>query len=368
MPLPGSGSISLNDIQNEFGGSNPISISEYYNNGSFVRSLGAAPNVPTSGQIAFSNFYGSTRYVATTQTVAFTGSTTWTVPASFIGTLEVLVVGGGGAGGGAGGVAYHSGLYVSPGQTYTVTIGGGGGRGSGDPKLVYNYFSPSPTSPPGFVVPNIDIYGNFLGYLWRIYVYQRTSAGSSGTNSSFDGPAGTLTGFGGGCTGTNGGSSGGNGGSSPTRGSGGTANYGNAGGVNQGVGGANAQIAGGGGGAGGAGRNGAASGSGGYGGDGITLMGYTVAGGGGAGGYRSLGGYPFPGSGSLGGSGIGGNAGYLAGDRNSGVYEYADGFNGVTNRGGGGGGIASGEVIYGEGAGTLAGNGGSGLIVVKGTW
>lgn len=47
--LPSSGSISLDDIQTEFGGSNPIGINEYY---------GAAPGVPTSGTISFDDFYG----------------------------------------------------------------------------------------------------------------------------------------------------------------------------------------------------------------------------------------------------------------------------------------------------------------------
>ena len=36
MALPNSGSISLADIQNEFGGSNPIGLNEYYRNGSYV--------------------------------------------------------------------------------------------------------------------------------------------------------------------------------------------------------------------------------------------------------------------------------------------------------------------------------------------
>lgn len=50
MPIPGSGPLSLTDIQTEFGGTNPISISEYY---------GAATGVPASGAISFSNFYGT---------------------------------------------------------------------------------------------------------------------------------------------------------------------------------------------------------------------------------------------------------------------------------------------------------------------
>jgi len=50
MALPNSGAISLNDIQTEFGGTNPISISEYY---------GADTGVPASGTISISDFYGT---------------------------------------------------------------------------------------------------------------------------------------------------------------------------------------------------------------------------------------------------------------------------------------------------------------------
>ena len=51
--LPSSGAISLDDVQTEFGGSNPISISEYY---------GVDTGVPTSGTISLDDFYGKVRY------------------------------------------------------------------------------------------------------------------------------------------------------------------------------------------------------------------------------------------------------------------------------------------------------------------
>jgi len=57
MALQSSGAISLNDIQTEFGGTNPISLSEYYRNGSYVTSNNT--NVPTSGAISIGNFYGA---------------------------------------------------------------------------------------------------------------------------------------------------------------------------------------------------------------------------------------------------------------------------------------------------------------------
>lgn len=50
MALQTTGPISLSNIQAEFGGSNPISISEYYNSNY---------GVPSSGTIRFSDFYGT---------------------------------------------------------------------------------------------------------------------------------------------------------------------------------------------------------------------------------------------------------------------------------------------------------------------
>ena len=59
MPLPASGAISLNDLQTEFGGSNPIAITEYYRGGSLVPNITVNNSVPTSGQISLSNFYSA---------------------------------------------------------------------------------------------------------------------------------------------------------------------------------------------------------------------------------------------------------------------------------------------------------------------
>ena len=63
MALQTSGAISLNDIQTEFGGSNPISISEYY---------GAAAGIPSSGTISLDDFYGASASTTITE-----GSGTW---------------------------------------------------------------------------------------------------------------------------------------------------------------------------------------------------------------------------------------------------------------------------------------------------
>ena len=61
MALPSSGPLSLTDIQGEFGGSNPISLSEYYAGGGLVPpgTTGTYGAVPSSGEISIRNFYGT---------------------------------------------------------------------------------------------------------------------------------------------------------------------------------------------------------------------------------------------------------------------------------------------------------------------
>lgn len=65
MTLPSSGPLSLADIQGEFGGSNPISLSEYYAGGAFVPAgtTGTYGAVPSSGTISIRNFYGTSNVV-----------------------------------------------------------------------------------------------------------------------------------------------------------------------------------------------------------------------------------------------------------------------------------------------------------------
>ena len=58
MALQASGIITLTNIQTEFGGSNPIGLSEYYRGGSNTTSNNT--NVPTGGAISMSNFYNGT--------------------------------------------------------------------------------------------------------------------------------------------------------------------------------------------------------------------------------------------------------------------------------------------------------------------
>jgi hypothetical protein len=67
MTLPSSGALALSAIQTEFGGANPISLSEYYAGGARVPAGTTGTNgaVPSSGTISVSKFYGTTAELVT---------------------------------------------------------------------------------------------------------------------------------------------------------------------------------------------------------------------------------------------------------------------------------------------------------------
>ena len=77
MPLQSSGAISLSQIQTEFGGSNPISLSEYYN---------AASGIPASGTISMNQFYGKSaaagQYLLSRGYTGTQGGTLYTIDAT----------------------------------------------------------------------------------------------------------------------------------------------------------------------------------------------------------------------------------------------------------------------------------------------
>lgn len=59
MTLPASGSISLSQIIAEFGGGSKIT--DFYRGGALVPNTAQNANIPTSGQIAFTQFYGAAK-------------------------------------------------------------------------------------------------------------------------------------------------------------------------------------------------------------------------------------------------------------------------------------------------------------------
>jgi len=203
MAIPSSGPLSLNDIQTEFGGTNPISLSEYYAGGGLVQSgaTGDSGPIPTSGQISIGQFYGSTARVpivinntATTLTaniytlasanptysagitdVVYNNSGTLYSNSTSTGALTTgtfasgdtlkivntgLIIGKGGNGGGgsvfptpgrggnggAGGRALVLGWPVTIDNTGGTIAGGGGGGAGGD--LVIWTVQPGPKNPP----------------------------------------------------------------------------------------------------------------------------------------------------------------------------------------------------------------------------
>ena len=64
MALQGSGTITLAQIQSEFGGANPIGLNEYYRGGSYVPNTSANNGIPTSGTIDMADFYNGTALAA----------------------------------------------------------------------------------------------------------------------------------------------------------------------------------------------------------------------------------------------------------------------------------------------------------------
>jgi hypothetical protein len=140
MALPNSGPLSLSDIQTEFGGSNPISLSEYYKGGAFVLNTDFAPNVPSSGTISISDFYGARKTTLTTLTFNTPGDNLFVIPATVVGNLQIVTMTGAGGGGGGpdtqpgasgyGGVTVTGGsMSVAPGDIVNAYVGAGGGAG-----------------------------------------------------------------------------------------------------------------------------------------------------------------------------------------------------------------------------------------------
>ena len=139
MTLQSSGAISLGQIQGEFGGGNPISMSEYYHGGGYLSGTQAAPNVPFSGSIRASNFYGSRYYASGSASYDTPGYYTLTVP-WYIDTITVAAIGGGGGhggndSGGSGSAGYaadyavSNNVYIGKGATVEIYVGAPGGNG-----------------------------------------------------------------------------------------------------------------------------------------------------------------------------------------------------------------------------------------------
>lgn len=157
MTIKASGSLALSEIETEFGGAAPTSLSEYYKGGSYTTSLPTTKNgnIPSSGSISINQFYNTVKYTAGS---ASWGSTTgqfyWQAPA-WVDTIYISGTGGGGgggqcedtsaihdygaAGGGSSGKMVSGLAYsVTPGTTYGLYVGGGGGDHQNGVNTIFN--------------------------------------------------------------------------------------------------------------------------------------------------------------------------------------------------------------------------------------
>ena len=112
MALQGSGAIKLSEIQTEFGGSNPISMSEYYRNGTYVPSNNT--DVPTSGEISMSDFYSG---VAATVLTISTKATEFNI------LTQAVAAGFNNSVGGVIQVTVNSGVTVGASTTHAMQTG-----------------------------------------------------------------------------------------------------------------------------------------------------------------------------------------------------------------------------------------------------
>ena len=143
MTLPVSGPLSLLQIQGEFGGTAPISLSEYYKGAGHVTQYSNAPHVPYSGPIKISDFYGASQYVPQPRSVTLYDGQTFVVPSTIASGITATLLGASGGNGGNdvdggwpgyGGHLVSGTFSVSPGGTILASVGGpgvSGGSGAG---------------------------------------------------------------------------------------------------------------------------------------------------------------------------------------------------------------------------------------------
>ena len=112
MALQSSGAIKLSEIQTEFGGSNPISMSEYYRNGTYVPSNNT--DVPISGTISMSDFYNG---VAATVLTISTNATEYNI------LTQAVAAGFNNSVGGVIQVTINAGVTVNASTTHAMQTG-----------------------------------------------------------------------------------------------------------------------------------------------------------------------------------------------------------------------------------------------------
>lgn len=129
MAIPGSGTITLAQIQAEFGGSGTIGLNEYYRGGSYVPNWTSNAGIPTSGLISLNQFYNTTASITIN---ANWGSGAPSATRTALGTGTVVIYGS------STNACRLNGVIINDGDTFAFTDGvgyswskiGAGGSGS----------------------------------------------------------------------------------------------------------------------------------------------------------------------------------------------------------------------------------------------
>jgi hypothetical protein len=166
---PSGSALTMTEIQTEFGGVAPISLSEYY---------GLASGLPTNGPISMSTTYEKTFVVVET----ITASKTWTPKLNLARFIHIFTIGAGGSGG-MGWPARNVGTF---GNTDGVAGAGGGGAGGVSYSVIPGTTSGSATVTIGAGGTGVGVGGE-----------RNAISGNAGTASSFIGLGLNMTGSGG---------------------------------------------------------------------------------------------------------------------------------------------------------------------------
>jgi hypothetical protein len=90
MAIKTTGPLGLNsDIIAEFGEAAPHSLSEYYKGSARVPNVAANNKIPFSGEISFSDFYGGTKFIPPTYSIAIVNPSSNVIPEGGSGTYRV---------------------------------------------------------------------------------------------------------------------------------------------------------------------------------------------------------------------------------------------------------------------------------------
>jgi len=160
--VPTQGIIRLSQLQEEYGGNNPISLGEYYRNGSYVTDIGVNSGVPTSGQTSMRLFYGTAKSVTPAITTSYTvpGTYTYEVPAT-VSSLDISATGGGSST-----ATTTKAVPVTAGDLVSIQVGLGGSSSTVYPATL-------PGTYPGFLnaygIWNSGMSGDVFDQTWSVY-------------------------------------------------------------------------------------------------------------------------------------------------------------------------------------------------------